>query len=67
LIGGAQSALVSRWIVDAANNKMWMQYFYSALGKSESPAMATADAMRAMRRDGHDHPYYWAAPQMSGR
>jgi CHAT domain-containing protein len=67
LIGGAQSALVSRWIVDAANNKMWMQHFYSALGKSESPAMATADAMRAMRRDGHDHPYYWAAPQMSGR
>ncbi len=67
LAGGAETVVLSRWLVQGDSNGIWMRLFYAALEGGSSPAQAAAEAMRGMRRDGFTHPYYWAAMQVSGR
>jgi CHAT domain-containing protein len=68
LVGGAKRVVLSRWRVDAASNARWMSRFYAAIGAGERPAVAAALAMRAMlAREATAHPYFWAAPQVTGR
>ena len=67
LAGGAHAVVLSRWRVDADSNSVWMQVFYQAAARGDSPAIAAAHAMRAMRKAGFGHPYHWAAMQVTGR
>lgn len=68
LAGGAQSIVLSRWLVDADANASWMQSFYQRVLRGDPPAIAAQAAMRAVRSmgNGRDHPYYWAAMQVTG-
>jgi len=67
LTGGVGSVVLSRWRVEGGSNATWMRHFYSDIAGGASPALAAATAMRTMRSNGHDHPYHWAAMQVSGR
>jgi CHAT domain-containing protein len=67
LAGGAEATVLSRWLVDGTSNGQWMRAFYGEAAKGASPAQAAAAAMRQMRRAGFEHPYYWAAMQVTGR
>jgi tetratricopeptide (TPR) repeat protein len=66
LAGGAETVVLSRWQVSGASNGVWMRHFYRSIAAGSAPAQAAAEAMRAMRRAGHTHPYHWAAMQVSG-
>lgn len=68
LAGGADAVVMSRWRVRATSSADWMQAFYEALAAgAQSPALAAAEAMRQMIREGASHPFYWAGPQVIGR
>jgi CHAT domain-containing protein len=67
MAGGVDSAVVSRWLVDATSNEAWMREFYHAAASGLSPAQAAAEAMRRMRAAGTTHPRFWAAMQVIGR
>jgi CHAT domain-containing protein len=66
LAGGAEAAVVSRWLVDGSSNSDWMRSFYAAMASGSLPSDAARTAMRRMRADGHAHPHFWAAMQVIG-
>lgn len=67
LTGGAEATVLSRWDVSAESNGKWMGVFYRELAQGAPAPIAAATAMREMRKSGLNHPYYWAAMQVSGR
>jgi CHAT domain-containing protein len=68
LVGGAEAVVMSRWRVQGSSSANWMADFYGRLAEGPgSPALAAAETMRRMIRDGQADPFYWAAPQVFGR
>jgi hypothetical protein len=64
---GAQSVAASLWPVNDAATKALFEAFYSEISVGQPPAEALAVAARLVReRSGWEHPYYWAAFQVSG-
>ena len=65
LYAGAESIVSSLWKVsDAATNQL-MQAFYEGLPEQGKSA-ALRQAQLALKGGFHDHPYYWAAFQLTG-
>ena len=65
LYAGAESIVSSLWKVsDAATNQL-MQAFYEGLPEQGKTA-ALRQAQLALKGGFHDHPYYWAAFQLTG-
>ncbi len=68
LAGGVDHVVLSRWRVHAQSNADWMEKFYLFFASGNaSPALAAADAMRMMIKNGQHDPFYWAGPQVFGR
>jgi CHAT domain-containing protein len=68
LAGGVDHVVLSRWRVNAKSNADWMETFYLFFASGNaSPALAAADAMRMMIKNGLRDPFYWAGPQVFGR
>jgi CHAT domain-containing protein len=59
---GVPRIVVSRWNVDSAATKRFMQLFYGALLNGEAAAHALRSAELGLRNQPHmPHPYYWSA------
>jgi CHAT domain-containing protein len=67
IAGGAENVVVSRWRVLGTSNADWIEWFYTSLGKGETPAAAAALASRKMIASGRKQPFYWAAMRVIGR
>lgn len=65
---GASAVVASLWKVDDASTRALFETFYKRIKVGDSPADALAGAARRVRRErpDWDHPYYWAAFQVSG-
>ncbi len=67
LTTGAKSVVTSLWTVDDAATRALFETFYAELVAGRSPASAMQEAARRVRdHPGWEHPYYWAAFQVSG-
>jgi CHAT domain-containing protein len=67
LTAGAEAVVSSLWPVDDAATRVLFETFYAELVAGCSPAIAMQEATRRVRtRPGWEHPYYWAAFQVSG-
>jgi CHAT domain-containing protein len=67
LTTGAKAVVSSLWPVDDAATRVLFETFYAELVTGHSPASAMQEAARRVReRPGWEHPYYWAAFQVSG-
>lgn len=62
---GTASVIASLWQVDDNATSELMVALYQ--GDAEDWAVRLQSAQRSVRDRGHDHPYYWAAFQLSGR
>ena len=63
LYGGAKSALLTFWSVNAISTLMWMEKFYGLLGNAhdEQPlSKSTAFKQATMELQEEMPPYYWA-------
>jgi CHAT domain-containing protein len=68
LRGGVPHVIASRWSVDSAATRFFMQTFYGTLlsGTTVSGSLQAAElALKA--RPGMNHPYYWSAFHALGR
>ena len=67
LTTGAQAVVASLWSVDDAATRVFFETFYSELVSGHSPARAMQEGAQSVREHpGWEHPYYWAAFQVSG-
>jgi len=67
LTSGVQAVVASLWPVDDAATRAMFETFYAELVAGRSPARAMQEAARSVRaQPGWEHPYYWAAFQVSG-
>jgi hypothetical protein len=67
LTTGVQSVVTSLWSVDDAATRTLFEAFYADLAVGHSPASAMQKAAGMIRdRSDWEHPYYWAAFQVSG-
>ena len=67
LIAGSKSVIATLWKVDETPTQAFFQHFYRAIKDGHSPAEALSYATQAIRQTkGWEHPYYWAAFQISG-
>jgi CHAT domain-containing protein len=67
LTTGLQSVVTSLWPVDDAASRALFNTFYAELVAGRSPSCAMQEAAQCVReRPGWEHPYYWAAFQVSG-
>ena len=67
LTTGTQAVIASFWSVDDAATRALFETFYAELVAGRSPAKALQEAARSVREQpGWEHPYYWAAFQVSG-
>ena len=67
LTTSVQMVVASLWKVDDAATRILFEVFYAELVTGQPPAKALKKAMRFVReRPGWEHPYYWAAFQVSG-
>jgi len=67
LTTGVQAVVASLWSVDDDATRALFETFYAVLVSGQSPAKALQDAARFIREQpGWEHPYYWAAFQVSG-
>ncbi|WP_366945209.1 CHAT domain-containing protein [Desulfoluna sp.] len=57
----------SLWKVDDQATSQLMQHFYANLAKTSDKRLALKKAQLTVKADGHSHPYYWAAFQLTGR
>jgi hypothetical protein len=63
----ARAVVASLWQVNDAATRALFEAFYAGIKAGSSPADALANAAREVRsRPGWEHPYYWAAFQVSG-
>jgi CHAT domain-containing protein len=62
------NVVASRWDIDSAVTRQFMDSFYSELVSSGSVALAVAYAESQMREKRHmEHPHYWAGFAAMGR
>jgi tetratricopeptide (TPR) repeat protein len=67
LTTGVQTVVASLWPVDDAATRALFEAFYAELVAGRSPARALQEAALHVRKHpGWEHPYYWAAFQVSG-
>jgi CHAT domain-containing protein len=67
LTSGAKAVVASLWSADDASTRVLFEAFYAELVAGRSPAQAMQEAaQRVQERPGWEHPYYWAAFQVSG-
>jgi CHAT domain-containing protein/tetratricopeptide (TPR) repeat protein len=67
LTTGVQAVVASLWKVDDDATHALFVAFYTRLVAGQSPAEALLEATRFVREQpGWEHPYYWAAFQVSG-
>ena len=69
-VAGARSSLLSLWKVNDEATAVFMESFYERLKEGEGRADALAATQRQFRENppmpAWNHPYYWAAFQLSG-
>ena len=69
-VAGARSSLLTLWKVDDDATRLFMESFYKRLKQGEGKASALAATQKEFRESpeltAYDHPYYWAAFQLSG-
>ena len=69
-VAGARSSLLSLWKVDDYATKTFMESFYQRLKEGTGKAEALAETQKQFRESpdmpAYEHPYYWAAFQLSG-
>jgi len=64
---GVQTVVASLWTADDAATRVLFETFYAHLVAGQTPAKALQEAARSVRaHPGWEHPYYWAAFQVSG-
>ncbi|HFD39817.1 MAG TPA: CHAT domain-containing protein [Anaerolineae bacterium] len=61
LLAGADAVLASLWPVDDEATGCLMSHFYTARQQGAPLPQALQTAQAAVRRQGYEHPYYWAA------
>jgi CHAT domain-containing protein/tetratricopeptide (TPR) repeat protein len=67
LTTGVQVVVASLWSVADAPTRALFEAFYASLVAGHTPASAMQEAVQSMRaHPGWEHPYYWAAFQVSG-
>lgn len=67
LAAGARCVLAPLWAVADESTSTLMRHFYTALGRSASPAAALREAQVAMASEpATAHPYHWAGFQLFG-
>ena len=66
LYAGARSIVSSLWKVDDRATGELMQRFYSALERHGDKRRALREAQLSLRKAGYDHPYFWAAFNITG-
>jgi CHAT domain-containing protein len=67
LATSVKAVVASLWPVDDVATRVLFETFYAELVAGRSPAQAMQEAARRVReRPGWEHPYYWAAFQVSG-
>jgi tetratricopeptide (TPR) repeat protein len=64
---GARAVVAGLWEVEAAATHDLFDHFYDGVTHGDSPADALRNAAECVRSSpGREHPYYWAAFQVSG-
>jgi len=63
---GAQSVLMSLWSVSAKSSVALMESFFRSLKQSKDKMEALRLARSEIRKDFHDHPFFWAAFVLAG-
>ena len=70
MLAGSESQVLSLWqILDEATSELMVSYYKRLLageGRSEALRQTQLEMLRSENRDGHSHPYYWAAFIQSG-
>jgi CHAT domain-containing protein len=66
LYAGARNIVSSLWQVGDEATALLMETFYKNLREGQERAKALLNAQREVRHRGFDHPYYWAAFQLTG-
>jgi hypothetical protein len=67
MIAGARAVVASLWPVHDSATRALFEIFYAEIAAGDAPAGALADASSSVRSlPGWEHPYYWAAFQVSG-
>jgi CHAT domain-containing protein len=68
LAAGVPHAVATRWNVDSAATRRFIQHFYAALLQNEKVSQALRTACVQMTKDlSTSHPYYWAGFAAFGR
>jgi CHAT domain-containing protein len=63
---GARAVVAGLWEVDDAATQALFEDFYEGVAAGNSPAEALREAAERVRSSlGREHPYYWAAFQVS--
>lgn len=57
---GARSVLAGLWNVDLQASARMVESFFRRLKKGESKLEALGSAREEIRKDGYDHPFFWA-------
>ncbi|NJN65905.1 MAG: CHAT domain-containing protein [Chloroflexaceae bacterium] len=58
--------MTALWSVEVNATMRLFQAFYHRIRAGEPPAVAMRGAVEEIRREGWEHPYYWAAFQVYG-
>ena len=66
LFAGASSMNASQWLIDDAATADLMTNLYAIGSSGATSSSALRAAQRAMIASGKEHPYYWAAFQVTG-
>jgi CHAT domain-containing protein len=67
MLAGARSVIASLWPVDDTATRALFEAFYTEIMSGNPPADALSNAAQLVRsQPGWEHPYYWAAFQISG-
>lgn len=63
---GAKSVLMSLWSVDADSSVKLVEHFFKYMAEGKSKIEALRLARKDIRKDGHDHPFFWAPFILAG-
>ncbi|WP_369434422.1 CHAT domain-containing protein [Psychromonas sp. MME1] len=67
LYAGSNSIISSLWKVDDQATSQLMQSFYANMGNGGDKRLALKKAQLEVKANYNQHPYYWAAFQLTGR
>ena len=57
---GAKHVMVSLWNVDEQSTTNLTERFFAHVREGKSPRLALKESRLDIRREGYDHPFYWA-------